>query len=487
MCDYVASRKPNIGPQGSREVSMRSPSVFLAVLLPTVVACSEYDLNRPNEPEHKNEVDTGDSEPPPNDAPDIEVEPASLDFGYVLKDCDSDPQDVTISNVGDADLVVDSIQLVGSSTSVFAVMGVPAIDTLAPGDSAVLSVVFTPTAWVSYDAVEIEIVSNDPDEGTVYVPTLGVGSEDPYFEDTFQQGEPGPVDILWVVDNSGSMEDEILRVKNEFEVFIGEFVNMNLDFHLGAITTDMDFPDDSGRLQGDPIYFDNTFADPEGAFGTTIDEIYNQTGSGDERGLDAVKAALTEPLLSSDNAGFYRDTTEDGTPVAIHTIVVTDEDDGSSLSSSNFATWYNGLKPDPDTANFSAICGDPATSMLDFGGCMEWDSSSGRMLEASAGTKYIEVVDATGGYWASICTAEFSEALQYLSLETMGMSAVYELTYEPSSIALMTVQVNGAAVSYSAVDGWTYTTDNNAVNFHGEAIPEPSADIYVHYPYDGGC
>jgi len=459
----------------------------LFVLIPALsLACTEYDLKRPDDVDPKIPVDTGDSTPPDTSAPDIEVEPASLDFGYVMKDCDSNPQDITITNVGDADLLIDSLTFMGTSSGAFAYTGMA--ETLAPEASTVLSVVFTPTAWISYDEVELEIVSNDPDEGTVGVPTAGVGSEDPYYEETFHQGEPGPVDILWVVDNSGSMEDEILRVKEEFSVYISEFMTLGLDFHLGAVTTDMDFlEDDAGRLQGDPIFFDNTSTDPEGDFGSTIEEIYAITGSGSERGLEAVQAALQEPLLSSDNAGFFRETTDDGTPVAIHTIAVTDEDDDSSVSSSSFASWYNGLKTDPDTANFSAICGDPVTSTNWMGGCMEWDTSSGRMLEASAGTKYVDVVDATGGYWASICTAEFSEALQYLSLETMGMSAVYELTYAPSSIALTTVEVDGASVSYSAMEGWTYTTDNNALNFHGEAIPDPSAEIYVNYPYDGGC
>ncbi len=464
---------------------MRSGLFVLVSLVPVFgLACSEYDLNRPDDVPQKNEVDTGDTQPPDTSAPDIELDPVSLDFGYVMKDCDSDPMDVTITNVGDADLVIDSIEFTGSQAGAFAYSGTA--ETLAPEGQAVLSVVFTPTAWVTYEDAELTVTSNDPDEGEAGVVAMGVGSEDPYFEESFEQGTPGPVDILWVVDNSGSMEDEILRVKDEFGVFIGEFVDLGLDFHLGAITTDMDWEGDSGRLQGDPIYFDNTYADPEGAFGATIEDIYNETGSGSERGLEAVQAALEEPLLSGDNAGFYRDTTDDGTPVSIHTIVVTDEDDDSSVSSSSFSSWYTGLKTDAN-ANFSAICGDPAGSGNWMGGCMEWDSSSGRMLEASAGTKYVEVVDATGGYWASICTAEFSEALQYLSLETMGMSAVYPLTYEPSSIALTTVQVDGADVSYSAVDGWTYTTDDNAINFHGEAIPEPSADIYVNYPYDGGC
>jgi hypothetical protein len=223
------------------------------------LGCSEYDLNRPDDPpDDKQPVDTGDTEPPDTSAPDIELEPTSLDFGYVMKDCNSDPQDLTITNVGGADLIIDSIEFDGTSSGAFDYTG--SADTLAPGDSAVLSVVFTPTAWVTYDDVELEIVSNDPDENPAYVPTAGIGSEDPYFEETFQQGEPGPVDILWVVDNSGSMEDEILRVKEEFEVFVGEFIDMDLDFHMGAITTDMDWTDDSGQLQGSPTWFDNTYS-----------------------------------------------------------------------------------------------------------------------------------------------------------------------------------------------------------------------------------
>ncbi len=465
---------------------MRSTVQVLAFFLPFAsLGCSEYDLNRPNEQPNKNPEDTGDPYVPPDTAPDIEVSPEALEFGYVMTDCDSNPQDVTITNVGDADLIIDSIEFSGSGSGAFSYEGTAA--TLAPEDSAVLAVTFSPTAWITYDDAELLIVSNDPDEGEVGVPTAGVGSEDPYYDETFEQGVPGPVDILWVVDNSGSMEDEIIRVKDEFNVFIGEFINLDLDFHMGAVTTDMDHPEDSGRLQGSPTWFDNTYADPEAAFGATMDEIYAQTGSGSEKGFEATEAALTEPLLSGYNAGFYRDTTDDGTEVAIHTIIVTDEDDDSSISSSSFSSWYNGLKSDPDMANFSAICGDPVSSSSWLGGCFEWDSASGRMLEASAGTQYVEAVDATGGYWASICTAEFSEALQYLSLETMGMSAVYELTHEPTSIALTSVVVDGTSVDYTAVDGWTYTSDDNAVNFHGEAIPEPGASIWVQYPYDGGC
>ena len=94
---------------------------------------------------------------------------------------------------------------------------------------------------------------------------------------------------------------------------------------------------------------------------------------------------------------------------------------------------------------------------------------------------------ATGGHWASICTASFAEELEYLSLVSQGLTAVYYLTYEPSSIGLTTVVVNSTDVGYSAIDGWTWSSTTNAITFHGEAIPDAGASIRVTYPFDGEC
>lgn len=453
----------------------------LALLLALAAGCSEYDLNRPDEPEQPYPEDTGDPPPDPEN-PDIRVEPDSIDFGYIMKDCPSAPQEVTITNVGGAPLVIDAIEVQGEGSGAFSHDGQPT--ELAPDASTAFEVVFTPTAWVTYE-VEIRIDSNDPDEPALGVPTLGVGSEDATFEDVFQQGEGGrPVDILWAVDASGSMSSEIQRVKDEFQSFLGDFLDMGLDFHLGAVTVDMDNPQQSGRLQGDPIWIDGATADPIGVFRDTIDQIYHQKGSAEERGLDATKAAVTDPLLSGANAGFLRTRNDDGELVAFHAIVVSDEDDQSSMNATQYATWLDSLKADPDLSALSAICGDPGTTIFN-GGCMEWDGST--MYEAVAGTKYYDAAQATGGHWSSICTASFSEELEYLSLVSQGLAVEFVLTHTPSSIALTEVQVNGVEATYSAIDGWTYSTTTNAITFHGDAVPEPSATIRVTYPFDGEC
>ncbi|QDG51510.1 hypothetical protein FIV42_12370 [Persicimonas caeni] len=69
--------------------------------------------------------------------------------------------------------------------------------------------------------------------------------------------EPEKVDILWVIDNSGSMCQEQEALRDEFDSFIEEFTARNIDFHIGVTTTQMRmFNQDvvalPGRLQSTP-------------------------------------------------------------------------------------------------------------------------------------------------------------------------------------------------------------------------------------------
>ncbi|MCB9758254.1 MAG: choice-of-anchor D domain-containing protein [Alphaproteobacteria bacterium] len=439
------------------------PTASILVLF--ALGCTEYDLSRPDK-EDPTPVDT--SPPEPTVAPDIVVTPTSLEFGVILRECPSEPQTVTVENVGDAELIVGSVSLQGSGSSAFRLDGQPI--NLQPNESFTFDVTFTPTAWTRFE-VDVVVVSNDPDEPEVAVGLMGDGGEDQTFEDTFVQEYFDEVDVLWVVDNSGSMSSAIAQVQNNFSHFIGQFLDLGLDYHIGVVTTDMDNPAMQGQLQGPATYIDASNPDPEAAFLVAVDQGSN--GSGSERGFEATRAALTEPLISGHNAGFLRES------AALATIVVSDEDDDSNILPSNFASWYNGLKSDPSTVTFSAICGDPG-----FTGCLD---PFGTGVTATPGNLYVDAVDRTGGIWQSICTANFDTALRHLSVTAAGMSYEFSLTRTPSSLATMVVTVNGTEVPYALNDGWIYNSDNNSVVFDGEAIPDPGAEIVVTYPVSGEC
>lgn len=68
--------------------------------------------------------------------------------------------------------------------------------------------------------------------------------------DTYQQVSVRKVDILWVVDNSGSMGPKQARLAANFNGFIQQLVNANppIDFHIAVTTTDTDDPARRGAL-----------------------------------------------------------------------------------------------------------------------------------------------------------------------------------------------------------------------------------------------
>ena len=65
-------------------------------------------------------------------------------------------------------------------------------------------------------------------------------------KETFYQvkSQMEKVDILWVVDNSGSMEEEQDSLARNFDLFIEELLKKDIDFKMAVTTTD---PYDYGR------------------------------------------------------------------------------------------------------------------------------------------------------------------------------------------------------------------------------------------------
>ena len=441
-------------------------ALFLA--LPLVLAgCSEYDLSRDKDTvETPGETDDTDVED--GDWPDIEVDPLELDFGWLMLECVSDPQVVTVTNVGEADLDVTDIQLDGDGNSQFVLDATP--QSLAPGESFDFSVEFTPSVESLFQPVVV-VYSNDPDESEVDVDLEGNGSEDPMFEETFEQPEVGSVDVLWVVDNSGSMSGTVDDLVDHFGVFIDSFVSLGLDYQLGVVTTDMDNPAMQGRLQGIGVISPSTTSDVQGAFLQAVDQ--GSDGSGSERGRDAAYAALTEPLLSTTSDGLVRSDS------VLSIVVITDEDDDSeNIDINGFVSWLDAYKSDAALTSFSAMAG-PDSGLWP---CI--DTSSG--TEASPTPDYYEVASRTGGFYTEICDMDFNEVLTYLSYTAAGLLTEFPLSKTPSNIGEITVTVDSVDVPYGAT-GWLYDPTENSIRFMQGAIPAPESEIVVVYPYEGEC
>ncbi|HEY3448812.1 MAG TPA: vWA domain-containing protein [Myxococcales bacterium] len=169
-------------------------------------------------------------------------------------------------------------------------------------------------------------------------------------------------DILFVIDNSGSMQEEQQKVVDELHTFVEQLVTapVHNDFQIGVVTTGIsqnsalcgattpascvEFPFESGRLQRGKNLQGKILdtaskkileaEDPDLLPEAQVLLGQGTAGPGQEMGLEAARRAVSEPLLSfpldgnpAGNKGFLRP----GARLLV--VIVSDEDDCSDPAS----------------------------------------------------------------------------------------------------------------------------------------------------------
>jgi len=131
--------------------------------------------------------------------PDISVSPATKNFGNINVSSSSSPQTFNVRNAGYADLAVGTISIAGTNATQFTIQNdAVSSETIIPGGSATLQVVFTPTSTGAKSAA-LNIPSNDPDEATVLVSLSGAGVTD--------GPGPGPAEYYLTVNMFGDISE----------------------------------------------------------------------------------------------------------------------------------------------------------------------------------------------------------------------------------------------------------------------------------------
>lgn len=152
------------------------------------------------------------------------------------------------------------------------------------------------------------------------------------------------VDILFVIDNSGSMDTAQQNLSRNASLFADGISKMSiLDYHIGVVTTDMDrYTCDTacGRLQGFPTYVEKTT--PNMVANLSRKMIVGTRGSSSEEMFSPVEAALSVPLSTSVNQGFYR------SDAFLAVIFITDAKDQSPLKAQDFLHFLANKKGDPN-------------------------------------------------------------------------------------------------------------------------------------------
>lgn len=279
-----------------------------------------------------------------------------------------------------------------------------------------------------------------------------------YSIDSWTQGEPNsPIDVLWVVDDSATMTEEQDALAENAQSFIEVLLEAEVAFQIGVTTTDIDAV--GGALMGPVLPSESP--DIVELFAEQVD--VGTQGSRDEQPLEAIRMATRTPSPGPDNDDLLRDDT------FFAIVIVTDEDDHSR---EDVGAYLNHL----DT-----LQRDYAVQAL-AGGLPEGCNSSAGTAEAAE--RLLEVVEATGGGFRSICERDYEPVLRAMGLSAVGLTDTFKLAAVPA-VNSITVKIEGEEIPEHVEgledDGWSYSPAQNAIVFHGEDLPPPGAYITCQY------
>ncbi|MBK7860484.1 MAG: VWA domain-containing protein [Archangiaceae bacterium] len=284
--------------------------------------------------------------------------------------------------------------------------------------------------------------------------------------DVLKQSD-GIVDILWVIDDSGSMANQRKTLNRNFEGFLAKLRELKVDYQIGVTSTNFT---DNGKLRGAPKIITNLTADAGFVFEKNTTFPSSRTRW--EQGLRMAQFAVSSPNIDGGNAGFLRPN------AALAIIVVSDEDDSSFGTPDYFARAFQASKGkgNESLVSFSTIAGTTPV------GCTPAGEENFYGSLADPAFRYAAVSTKTGGIVGSICDASFENTLIQIAEALNTLRRVFPLTLSPVG-GTLTVTVNGMVVPQDPVNGWQYREDTKSVVFLGTYVPPPGAEVKLEYAF----
>jgi hypothetical protein len=410
------------------------------------------------------------------------IEPSTLDFGVVPTNCSSPNRSVTMYNVGSGPVTVSNVSLDPSTPSSFVLQTYPVPTQIPSGASSAIKLHYHPT-MVGMET-GVLFISHSAAPTPVAVPLAGDGENMPTVTDTFHQAATPQVDILMVIDNSGSMQWAQQSLATNVPAFLQFAQSQNIDYRIAVTTTDVDQglppfqpPGARGRFVGNPKIITPQTPNGAGALGNNAN--LGTMGSGEERGLEAAYLALSDPLINTDNTGFIR-------PDAALAVIVVSDDDDTRIDDPNNpegagAELFPEARPVDFYVNFFRnIKGFQNQSMFSFNAVVEMAPmacvGTNDMAEAQ-GWRYMQVAMQTGGTVESICASDWGSTLTNIGANSFGLRRQFPLSSAPIPGSI-NVTVNGQPSSGS---NWSYDGNSNSVLFGAGSTPPAAATITVTY------
>lgn len=402
----------------------------------------------PDEPETQVQLSGGGT------VPELTITPDPHDFGTRFIPC-ADTVSLSLENTGGDVLTIEEIGHVSADDfELFDDNVLPL--TLNPGESTTVDVTYIPTIEGTTSG-ELQVLSNDP-RGLVTAGQMGTAQYAAFTTDTHTVPTDPPVDILFAVDQSCSMDSIAGQVGSNFNTFINQIDAATNGWRIGVANIgQIGQPGGvAGCFVSGPI--ENTTPNYQSVFSSDV--TYGSDSSGtatySERLTELVDIALSKTNPGGCNSGFLR------SGALLHIVMVTDE--------YNHATqpWTYHL------GNYETYVADP--TLLKVSGVLATGGSCGGGGGAAG---YTEIVAATGGETINICNANWAAELDNLGAASLNGVSNFELN-NPADGSSIQVEVNGQPRT-----DWTYDQNANEVQFNA---PLNGGDqVVIEYGVAVGC
>ena len=296
---------------------------------------------------------------------------------------------------------------------------------------------------ITYEEVETWVSQHDVIvEGDTIIVDTGQDAADIWVDHFTQPGNFNGVDILWVIDPSGSMANDRPRVI----AGIGDMIAVlpASDWRLAIISTD---PNRAGATQQFPLIPGDGATEAEAQMNLTV------TGF-KEQGFDAVVAYMANgysPTWMREDA-------------ALLVVFVSDEKEQSNSnfpSSSNFVTWITGQR------EYVFV-----SSIVQLG---QEDTQCQPASPLNQGDRYMEAADAFSGQKIDICSEDWSQGVADAGTQITQYD-YWELTHAPLYENRIYVFIDGIP-NYD----WYYVASENRVYFN--TMPDEQSLVEIAYYY----
>jgi len=371
--------------------------------------------------------------------PKLAVTPDPYDFGTVFAQCSRQGQ-AELLNLGTAPALVEEIGVRGAGFEILDLETAPL--TLGPGDSQALDLQFLPQRETAYQG--LLSVKSDAPASPLRATLLGEGIYEGEYVDSWENSCSAAVDLLFSVDQSGSMDDDRANLANNFGTFITHLSNYSADWRI-LVANDDDGCNNSGVLDLSTPDYGSTFASAVFSGGGDLTEA-----------LLAVSANAVEQTGSGEcNQGFLR------SDALLHIILVSDTADQSPDSWSDYLARVVAEKGDQNLVVYSVVGPEP----------------SGCGPKGTGG--YLNAVLATEGVYLSICSDWANDVEELASVSRPQTS--FPLSQQPDPDTL-SVEVGGELRAW----GWSYDAELNQVEF-GNDPPQCGDSVRISYSTLGDC